>query len=489
MRSAAAISGRQASVPPHSELGQTGARSVATQTPVTIAAQTEPTQSSTESSITHTAVTGTVRAESDKTRTDMTQIAVTAAIIPGPDPEPMDGGRGATTGGVLSSRSREELSTFISTSVLPLTAMTYTRKWEAWAEFVKSETGSLDPYLTGMREDDKSALVGLMMLREHQGGKRGKGATSFTAAVRHRFARAMHSTTFLDSAIITTARTSCLMKPAELRAKKDRGPAESVKLPICEEILTDMRTRLWVAGDWSDEAKRSKATYVGCMYGFEFTGRVGEYTHSERNQIDHCARMDDFTFTVRSDEGDKNVLASGLAALKLEDSVPGRSGVLECWVRTVTSKGKVVVKPKVLCRRSPEEATYLDDITAWVSHSGAVGTDEVFSFRRADGTLAVLSGRTIRDELKRTCAAHGLPPSYFSSHSLRKGGISHMRAQGTTEEDRRDRGNYSAGSQVMNNTYDYATGLGPLASNGLEGGHRLSKADLRRLIPPEKKTA
>jgi hypothetical protein len=35
-----------------------------------------------------------------------------------------------------------------------------------------------------------------------------------------------------------------------------------------------------------------------------------------------------------------------------------------------------------------------------------------------------------------------------------------MRAQGVTEDDRRDRGNYAAGSQVMNTTYDYATVLG-----------------------------
>jgi hypothetical protein len=31
-----------------------------------------------------------------------------------------------------------------------------------------------------------------------------------------------------------------------------------------------------------------------------------------------------------------------------------------------------------------------------------------------------------------------------------------MRATGATEDDRRDRGNYSASSQVMNQTYDYA---------------------------------
>lgn len=42
-----------------------------------------------------------------------------------------------------------------------------------------------------------------------------------------------------------------------------------------------------------------------------------------------------------------------------------------------------------------------------------------------------------------------------------------MRPQGSTDDDRRDRGNYAAGSAVINNTYDYATGLGPLASNSL----------------------
>ena len=89
--------------------------------------------------------------------------------------------------------------------------------------------------------------------------------------------------------------------------------------------------------------------------------------------------------------------------------------------------------------------------------------------------MAVLTGRTVREELN-------LPPPYFSSHSLRKDGITHMCAQGSTEEDRSDRGNYAAGSQVMNNTYDYATGLGPLASNSLEGGHKLNKSDLQRLL-------
>jgi hypothetical protein len=60
-----------------------------------------------------------------------------------------------------------------------------------------------------------------------------------------------------------------------------------------------------------------------------------------------------------------------------------------------------------------------------------------------------------------------------------------MCAQGATEDDRRDRGNYSAND--MSSTYDYATGLGPLVFNSLEGGHRFDKSDLQRLLPPAKK--
>ena len=402
-------------------------------------------------------------------------------------PVPMVTESDVATGGTMSSQSREELSVFISTSVLPQTGRVYDKEWAAWVEFVKEETESEDPYLTGMKDDGKAALVSLMMMRRHQSGKRGKAASSFVAAIRHRFSRATCSTVFLDSAIITTARSSCLMKPDELRAKKDKGPSESVKLPVCEDMLNDMRRRLWVESDWSDEGKKNKAAYIGSMYGFEFAGRVGEYTHHEPRTIDHCARVDDFTFTVGTAGASRQVPGSELGHLKFEDSVSGRRSIVECRVKTVTSKAKTVVKPKLIGRRSVEEAAFLDDLASWLIHSGAAGTDEAFSYRRVDGGIAVLTGRTIREELKRTCEENELPATYFSSHSLRKGAITHMRAKGTTEEDRRDRGNYSAGSQVMNNTYDYATGLGPLASNSLEGGHRLNKSDLQRLLPPGKK--
>jgi hypothetical protein len=54
--------------------------------------------------------------------------------------------------------------------------------------------------------------------------------------------------------------------------------------------------------------------------------------------------------------------------------------------------------------------------------------------------------RSVRDEMKDIASRNDLPSNYFSAHSLRKGSITHMRAQGVTEDDRRDRGNYAAGS-------------------------------------------
>lgn len=150
-----------------------------------------------------------------------------------------------------------------------------------------------------------------------------------------------------------------------------------------------------------------------------------------------------------------------------------------------SSKGKIPVKPKYLGRRSPSESQFLDDLTEFMGRSGTLGTEELLSYRKQGGRRITLSGSAVKEELKNTCRQHGLPPDMFSSHSLREGTITHMRAQGNTEGDRRDRGNYSAGSQVMNTTYDYGTGLGPLVSNAFAGGYGPTVEDVRRLIPAE----
>jgi hypothetical protein len=161
----------------------------------------------------------------------------------------------------------------------------------------------------------------------------------------------MLSTTFLDSAIIATARTSCLMKSEEIMAKKDKGHPVSVKLPVCQDMLIDMKRCLMREGDQTDKGMRGRAAALDATFGFEMAGRIGEYTHNERNQVNHCVRVDVVTFTVETKGAISDVPGSGLAALKLGDSVEGRRSILECRVSAVTSTGKVLVEPKLIGRR------------------------------------------------------------------------------------------------------------------------------------------
>ena len=226
-------------------------------------------------------------------------------------------------------------------------------------------------------------------------------------------------------------------------------------------------------------------TYLGCMWGFDQSARISEYTVPEPRAQDHCIRVDDLSFYSHTSAGITccvgSVLALNLAGAT-DDSALIRD-VLECRVQGASSKGKRVVKVKLIGRRSHDESQFLSELVTFIARSGALGTDELFSIRALTGTKVALTGRTVRDQIKDTCKRLGLPPNFFSSHSLRKGAITHMRANGASEDDRRDRGNYAPGSQVMHATYDYATGLGPLASNSLPSAQQPTITDIQRILP------
>ena len=72
----------------------------------------------------------------------------------------------------------------------------------------------------------------------------------------------------------------------------------------------------------------------------------------------------------------------------------------------------------------------------------------------------------VRVAVKDMATVAGFPSDKFSSHSLRKGGMTQMRGLGASADDRRDRGNYADGSVIFDTIYDYSTvALGPLACN------------------------
>ena len=370
-------------------------------------------------------------------------------------------------------------------SVLPATSRTYERHWLQWKTFLASTTKVTDPLLHGISDADKSALVGLFLLERYNTGLRAKGATAVTAGLRMQFARHLIPTGFLDAAVIATARSSCRLNPSELRLIRNSDASDTVKLPACHGMLMDMRARLWTPQPWTGSGLVARMTYLGCMWGFDQSARVSEYTVPEPRAQDHCIRLDDLSFYSQTPEGIipcvGSVLARNLAGAA--DDCRLIQNIVECRVQGASSKGKRVVKAKLIGRRSPDESLFLSELATFIARSGALGTDELFCVRTPTGSKTALTGRAVRDQIKDTCQRLGLPPNHFSSHSLRKGAITHMRANGVSEDDRRDRGNYAPGSQVMNTTYDYVTGLGPLASNGLPSAQQPTITDIQRILP------
>ena len=100
------------------------------------------------------------------------------------------------------------------------------------------------------------------------------------------------------------------MTPAELREKRNSELTHAVKLPVSEDILMEMRSRLWDDLSWSDNHKESRMKYLGCMWGFEMGARVGEHTRAEPAGSDHCNRIDDLTFVIETPGATKT--ASGM---------------------------------------------------------------------------------------------------------------------------------------------------------------------------------
>ena len=204
--------------------------------------------------------------------------------------------------------------------------------------------------------------------------------------------------------------------------------------------------------------------------------RVGEYTSHEVDAEDHCVRCRDLIFSVVDGSENFQVLRGGAFFQEVRLGKCLASSVAGFQVQTSSQKTGAPAKAKVMGRRSPEEAQFLDDLLTFVAFSGVKPMDELFcrylTRKKSDRCdRQTLTGRMARDAVKGICVDAGLPPDYFSSHSLRKAATTQMRAMGVSEVDMLDLGGYVAGSQVMRQVYDYHSGAqGPLASNSNAGG-------------------
>ena len=336
---------------------------------------------------------------------------------------------------------------------------------------------------------DRSIMAAIFLQQRYEDGLRDKVATGITAAIRMMFTAALEPTGFLDSAVLAAARTACRRDASELRELRNRGPSTTVKLPLCERMILGLRSKLWEGKGWGYPHIDSRAVYIAVVWAYDQDARVSEYTAPELRGEDHCIRVGDLSFEVVSTTG-KTMVRGG--ELPFEEAARGCNGetyISACWVRASTHKCGSVVKSKMIGRRTPEEERFLLDLVEWLSHSGGRPEDRLFKrYATIRGKISAreLRRKDVKEGITGACEDNDLNPIYFSTHSLRKASTSHMRAMGVSIDDRRDRGNYSANSEVLNEVYDYSTsGHGPLSANALGGGAAPGIDDIRRLLPRE----
>ena len=183
-------------------------------------------------------------------------------------------------------------------------------------------------------------------------------------------------------------------------------------------------------------------------------------------------RLWQLTFVLATTSGKpERIVAGGQLAQEFKDD--GNYDVIACEVEASSHKGGEIErrKKKVFARRSEQESQWLRDLSTWVVMANPKPEDPIFTRRvaktpRGRVFTKKLTAMMIREAVKEMAVKAGLPADRFSSHSLRKGGVTQMSALGASSEDKRDRGNYADGSTVFDTVYDYSTvGLGPLACN------------------------
>ena len=200
-------------------------------------------------------------------------------------------------------------------------------------------------------------MAAMFLRQRHAAGLRGKEASDFFAAVRLHFVSALMSTSFLDSNVLSAARSACNLSTEELRSKRNLGQATTVKLPICESMLVDLRARCWEGKGWIYPDIDSCAIYMASILGYDVDVRISEYTRKERKTSDHCVRVSNLTFELSQEGGNELIQGSS----PLWNQVVGQFAA--CWVRPASHKCGSIVKNKLIGRKSLEESRFLDDLT------------------------------------------------------------------------------------------------------------------------------
>jgi len=217
------------------------------------------------------------------------------------------------------------------------------------------------------------------------------------------------------------AREACRPDPREVSLTKEFH----LRLPVPFELVARLRESCW-NGDYDID---SRMTYLGVVLAYSLCLRVGEYAHDSNSKGKHCIKNEDvyflcndgvqrFSWELRSSQ-DIEISSAMIIIRSSKTDTTGR-GRYE-YIHPVTDLHRQL----------------LIDLTWWAKNSLS-GSGESFlsRYREYRGKLShkSLTREMVSNALKSGANRLGIDANRISTHSLKIGGPSDMRAAGFGDE-------------------------------------------------------
>ena len=372
----------------------------------------------------------------------------------------------------------------------------YSKPWARWSEYIQQITGrgAGDIYLQGLTKEEKPFRLILFMKHLYDQGLRQSQITKVLTAMSSLFQANAVDTMVFTNPLVLRAKRGTVGTREELEVQ-NRRKLENPTLPMASDMVMEGRKLFWEGKSWDMDGMDSRVIWLVIGLGFNFGARIGQLTLARRKKItreligqDHCLKTKDVRFYFSPD-------CSIRKTVILKGAVMFRGKVTsETLIRNISAielsflTGKIstnVVGVKRIGRSTAEETQLLEDICLWVLKAKPGDDDELtsrYDLTRRTNNKKVVTPFAINKGIKILATSFGLPPSMFSSRSLRSGLASEQRAIGASDASRNQIGGWAENSRVPAKHYVHQVGIQGTLSMSSDPAGIWSVAQVQNLI-------
>ena len=394
--------------------------------------------------------------------------------------------------GILTEEEAEAVGRMTGQSVTKGSARGYSATWTKWLEFGQAQAGKNRPgvWLEGAeREETKAQWLVLFLeyLYRERGLRGAKEASATMSALRYFWTKEGRGSGFFAAALVTAAKKGARRSTEEVRGRAELKEERAI-LPICPEIVMQLRKDLWEMTGWDREGLDRKAIWLAAAVSFDSGLRPCNVTLKDgKDKEDHCVRARDMLFQVKLRGGEEGHVRGGEELREFLGTRDGGSrDVLRVDIRVLTgktmNKGSFSSEGRVIARESVWESLLLEDLCEFTVRSGVCGEDE-FVTRYWEGSRKVTTAKALREAVKGAADALGLPAFRFGGKSCRSGFATHMDACGEDRVDLYRRAGWAVHSAVPEEHYIRSYAVGALSRMGEAEGEGIGLAGLKRMLP------